>query len=88
MISNEKNLMSDNTAAFKEIMAIIGNTRERVFRLVNREFIDMYWEIGRYISEKLSALLREISWTNWQKVQRMTKMMEAQNDAKGWGCWV
>ena len=63
MISNEKNLALDNTTAFKEIMEIIGRTRERVFRLVNRELIDLYCEIGRYISEKLSALLREISWT-------------------------
>ena len=60
MISNEKNVALDNTTAFKEIMEIIGHTRERVFRLINRELIDMYWEIGRYISEKLSALLREI----------------------------
>ena len=97
---------------FGEILSIIEKARESAFRAVNRELISMYWEIGKYISdkvkksgwgktvvkdfsdfiqsqyagiqgfsaqniwrmkqfyetykdnEKLSALLREISWTN------------------------
>jgi predicted nuclease of restriction endonuclease-like (RecB) superfamily len=98
--------------AFDEIIAIIENARENAFRAVNRELINMYWDIGAYVSrrvaesgwgksvvkdfsdfiqsryvgikgfspqniwrmkqffetyngnEKLSAVLREISWTN------------------------
>jgi len=45
----------NKTAAFKEIATIIDRSRERVFRSVNRELIDMYWEIGRYISEKVKT---------------------------------
>ena len=112
MKSAEKGLIPTNNNAFEEIAAIIDRSRERVFRSINRELIEMYWEIGRHISEKsktdkwgksvvrefagfvqsrhegikgfspqniwrmkqfyetyagnekLSALLREISWTN------------------------
>jgi len=115
----------ENTAAFEEIVAIIDRSREKVFRSVNRELIDMYWEIGRYISkktkddkwgksivkefadfvqshyegikgfspqniwrmkqfyeayaenEKLSALLREISWTNNLAIMSRAKSNEA-----------
>jgi len=38
------------------MLAIIERSRENAFRAVNRELIS--------INEKLSALLREISWTN------------------------
>lgn len=125
MNSDDKKLASDSAAAFKEVIAIIDHARERVFRLVNRELIDMYWEIGRYISEKcgsdgwgksivsefsgfiqshyegikgfspqniwrmkqfyetyaesekLSALLREISWTNNLIIMSRAKTVEA-----------
>ena len=123
MKSDDESMISGNTSAFKEIAAIIDRSRERMFRSVNRELIDMYWEIGRYISEKaktdrwgksivkefsdfiqahyngikgfspqniwrmkqfyetyvgnekLSALLREISWTN-----NLIIMMAAKTD--------
>jgi len=42
MKSNDKNLISNNTAAFEEIIAIIDYTRENAFRAVNRELISMY----------------------------------------------
>jgi predicted nuclease of restriction endonuclease-like (RecB) superfamily len=48
-------MLIDKTPAFQEIVDIIDRSRERVFRSVNRELIDMYWEIGRYISEKAKA---------------------------------
>jgi len=125
MKSDNKNLILDNTAAFEEIIAIIEHARENAFRAVNRELISMYWEIGRYISErnktsgwgksvvaefsdfvqshysgikgfspqniwrmkqfyetyagneKLSALLREISWTNNLMILSRAKTEEA-----------
>jgi len=53
MKSNENSLVpNDNIAIFEEIIAIIERSRENAFRAVNRELITMYWEIGRYISEK------------------------------------
>ena len=49
---DDKGMASSNKTAFEEIAAIIERSRERVFRSVNRELIDMYWKIGQYISEK------------------------------------
>jgi len=125
MKSDDKGLALDNAAAFAEIAAVIGRSRENVFRAVNRELIDMYWEIGHRISErsksagwgksvvaefssfvqsayagikgfspqniwrmkqfyetyegkeKLSALLREISWTNNLVIMSRAKSEEA-----------
>ena len=51
----DNGLVPNNTPAFEEIAAIIDRSRERVFRSVNRELIDMYWEIGRYIGEKVKS---------------------------------
>jgi len=107
-----ENIISNITNDFDEVISIIENARENAFRAVNRELINMYWDIGKYVShcvseggwgrsivkdfsdfiqnhyvgikgfssqniwrmkqfyetyrdnEKLSALLREISWTN------------------------
>lgn len=36
--------------AFDEIISIIEHARVRAFRAVNRELIDMYWHVGRYVS--------------------------------------
>ena len=44
----------DNINAFKEIVAIIENSRDKAFRAINRELISMYWDVGRYISEKVN----------------------------------
>lgn len=105
-------LIPNNANAFDEVISIIDNARENAFRAVNRELINMYWDIGEYVSrrvfeggwgksvvkefsdfiqsryvgikgfspqniwrmkqffetyngnEKLSPLVREISWTN------------------------
>lgn len=38
---------------YGEIVSIIDRSRESAFRAVNRELISMYWEIGKYISEKV-----------------------------------
>lgn len=40
---------------FDEVIPIINNARTRAMRAVNAELIDMYWEIGAYISEKVKA---------------------------------
>ena len=125
MTSDRKGKALSNTSVFEEIADIIDRSRERAFRSVNRELIDMYWEIGRHISEKtrtdkwgksivkefsefiqahydgikgfspqniwrmkqfyetyagnekLSALLREISWTNNLAIMTRAKTDEA-----------
>ncbi|MDR0490704.1 MAG: PDDEXK nuclease domain-containing protein [Oscillospiraceae bacterium] len=50
---NGNELIPNNNSSFEEIVNIIDRSRERVFRAINRELIEMYWEIGRYISEKV-----------------------------------
>ena len=43
-----------------KVIAIIERARESAFRAVNHELISMYWEIGQFISKKVSA-------ENWGK---------------------
>lgn len=52
--------MSDKMAKnkyedFDEILSIIEKARENTFRAVNRELISMYWDIGKYISDKVKT---------------------------------
>lgn len=44
-----------NMDQFDEIVSIIDNARARAMRAVNAELINMYWEIGAYISEKVDS---------------------------------
>ena len=44
-----------NMEQFGEIVSIIDNARARAMRAVNAELINMYWEIGAYISEKVDS---------------------------------
>ena len=39
---------------FERIIEIIENSRRDAFKAVNRELINMYWEIGKFVSEKVS----------------------------------
>jgi len=55
MKSNNKSMRQSNSASFAEVVAIIERSHENAFRAVNRELINMYWEIGRYISEKVKT---------------------------------
>ncbi len=49
--------MSDLTPQqdFSTIVALIQERRLRVTRLVNRELIDLYWEIGKYLDERIDT---------------------------------
>ncbi|MCL2058059.1 MAG: PDDEXK nuclease domain-containing protein [Oscillospiraceae bacterium] len=40
--------------AFNGVIAIIENARESAFRAVNRELISMYWNIGEYVSRRVT----------------------------------
>jgi len=44
----------NNEGVFNEIISIIDKARENAFRAVNKELIDMYWEIGKYVSKRVS----------------------------------
>ncbi len=40
---------------FENIIAIIEQSKARAIKAVNKEMIDMYWQIGKYISEKTES---------------------------------
>jgi len=48
-------LTPTNRVEYGEIISIIERARENAFRAVNRELISMYWEIGKYVSEKVKS---------------------------------
>jgi len=48
------NLIPNNANAFDEVISIIENARESAYRAVNRELINMYWDIGEYVSRRVS----------------------------------
>ncbi|MDR1065767.1 MAG: DUF1016 N-terminal domain-containing protein [Oscillospiraceae bacterium] len=50
---NDKPVPSGENA-FDEVIAIIDNARENAFRAVNRELINMYWDIGKYVSRRVA----------------------------------
>lgn len=45
----------DNEAAFSEVLQLIAAARERAFQAVNTGLIDLYWQVGEYISRKIEA---------------------------------
>ena len=51
-------MSKNNSEDFAEILSIIEKARENAFRAVNRELITMYWDIGKYVSERV----REGGW--------------------------
>jgi hypothetical protein len=40
--------------SFKEIISIIEKAKSRIYRAVNNGLIDMYWEVGEYITRKVT----------------------------------
>lgn len=52
-MSNIVNQRKDITTQFAEITQLISNTRNQVLRLANTALIDLYWNVGRYISERI-----------------------------------
>src|SRR5580765_7895712 len=42
-------------ADFDEVIALIQAARGRAFAAVNKELIELYWQIGQYISRKLES---------------------------------
>lgn len=48
-------IVADRREQFAEIVSMIQQTRDEVVRLANTSLIDLYWKIGKYISEKISV---------------------------------
>lgn len=47
--------MSELSYNFSEIISIIKDTRNKVLKTVNTELINLYWQVGKYISENANT---------------------------------
>ena len=53
-------------AGFAEIVGLIAAAQQRAFQAVNSTLIDLYWQVGEYISRKIEAAEWEMEWSrNW-----------------------
>ena len=41
--------------AFREVLTLIENARQRAFHAVNTELIDLYWHVGKSISQRIAS---------------------------------
>ncbi|MDR3260086.1 MAG: PDDEXK nuclease domain-containing protein [Fusobacteriaceae bacterium] len=48
-------IIKKTTEDFIQILSIIGRAHENMYRAANREFISMYWDIGKFVSEKVHS---------------------------------
>ena len=48
-------VVQNRNEQFAEVVSMIQHTRNEVVRLANTSFIDLYWRVGRYISDKISV---------------------------------
>lgn len=54
-MANNVEIIKDRSGQFAEVVSLIQQTRTHVIRLANTALIDLYWNIGQYISEKIEA---------------------------------
>ncbi len=47
--------LSSDEAGFAEVVGIITAARQQAFQAVNTALIDLYWQVGQYISHKIEA---------------------------------
>jgi hypothetical protein len=40
---------------FDEVLALIEAARRRAYQAINTELVDLYWELGQYISKKIAS---------------------------------
>lgn len=49
----DKNITNNPIAQFSEIIGLIHNAREKAYKAVNTLLVDLYWQVGQYISLKI-----------------------------------
>jgi hypothetical protein len=55
LTSGETNAAPPLGPGFQEVLALIQRARERAYQAVNTGLIDLYWQVGEYISRKLQV---------------------------------
>lgn len=48
-------LVSINARQFADVVEMIRSTRSQVLQIANTALIDLYWKVGKYLSEKISS---------------------------------
>ena len=48
-------ILNNREQQFAEVISMIRNTRNEVVRLANASLIDLYWRVGKYISDKIAV---------------------------------
>ncbi|MEZ0484974.1 PDDEXK nuclease domain-containing protein [Fibrella aquatica] len=64
---------------FSEVVTLIQQARQRAIASVNRELIDLYWNVGAYISKKVEAS----EWGDSVIMQLADYIQRQQSDLKG-----
>ncbi|MGB7546443.1 MAG: DUF1016 N-terminal domain-containing protein [Terracidiphilus sp.] len=47
--------LSSDAAGFAEVVGLIASAHQQAFQAVNMALIDLYWQVGQYISHKIEA---------------------------------
>ena len=50
-----KDLVQEKAEQFAEIVSMIQQTKANVISIANTALIDLYWKVGKYISDKISV---------------------------------
>lgn len=45
----------DTEARFAEVLALIEAARQRAYQAVNTELVDLYWQLGEYLSQRIES---------------------------------
>lgn len=64
---------------FSEVIKLIEAARQKAFQAVNTQLIDLYWQIGAYISQKLASA----EWGDGVVAQLAVYIAKQQPNLKG-----
>lgn len=59
---------------FKEVLQLIQQARQRAYQAVNTQLVQLYWQVGEYISSRVAA-------ESWGKgtVQQLAAFLQKKN---------
>lgn len=61
---------------FIQITTLIAAAKDRAYHAVNRELVALYWSVGEYVSEQVTANFGENLWCmSWQNLSRQRSPM-------------
>ena len=64
--------LTQNMGQFDELLSIIDNARTRALKAVNAELIQMYWNVGEYLSSLCanSGFGDKVILMRWQRISQ------------------